>query len=155
MGNGDSTMARSRGAHVGADCGSYPQAASAQAGSQCQSPMGQVGPKRVLGGFSAVVLAGAQGTVAIQTQVPVVMRCITTTELASPFFRVTTIRVGTVDHLVGGTVPGDAFLPIQRCTSLVDGLPLVPGMTLLIGFNNISGGPIVVEFGVDAELMCP
>ena len=52
MGNGDSTMARSRGAHVGADCGSYPQAASAQAGSQCQSPMGQVGPKRVLGGFS-------------------------------------------------------------------------------------------------------
>jgi len=151
MGYGDATMAR--GAHVGQ--GAYSQAAAAQAGSQCQSPMGQVGPKRVLGGFSLAIAPGAAGVVNIQTQVPVVMRCLTTTELASPFHRVTAIFVGTINHLVGGTVPGDSFLPIQRCTSLVDGIPLVPGMTLAINFLNIGGAPLIVEYGVDAELMCP
>jgi hypothetical protein len=153
MGYGDATMAR--GAHVGQG-GAYAQAAAAQSGSQCQSPMGQVGPKRVLGGFNAIaVIPGANGVVNITTQVPVVMRCLTTTELASPFHRVTAIFVGTINHLVGGTVPGDSFLPIQRCTSLVDGIPLVPGMTLAINFLNIGGAPLIVEYGVDAELMCP
>jgi hypothetical protein len=115
-----------------------------------------VGPRRVLGGFNAVaVAAGAAGLVAIVTQVPVVMRCLTTTTLSAPFHRVTAIFVGTINHLVGGTVPGDSFLPIQRCTSLVDGIPLVPGMTLQINFTNIGGAPLIVEYGVDAELMCP
>jgi len=156
MAYGDATRAHV-GAHVGQQnqLGPYAQAAAAQAGSQCQSPAGSVGPKRELGGVSLVIAPGANGVVNVTTQVPVVMRCLTTTELAAPFHRVTAIFVGTINHLVGGTVPGDSFLPIQRCTSLVDGIPLVPGMTLAINFLNIGGGPIVVEYGVDAELMCP
>ena len=158
MAYGDATRAHV-GAHVGQadrNLGPYAQAAAAQSGGHCSAPAATVGPKRVLGGFNAVpVAAGLAGLVAIVTQVPVVMRCLTTTTLAAPFHRVTAIFVGTINHLVGGTVPGDAFLPIQRCTSLVDGIPLVPGMTLQINFTNIGGGPLTVEYGVDAELMCP
>jgi hypothetical protein len=40
-------------------------------------------------------------------------------------------------------------------TSLIDGIPLVPGMTLQINVQNIGGFPLLVDFAVDAELMCP
>lgn len=151
MRTGDATMARS--AHVGQQS-PFAQAAAAQAGAQCASPAGQQGPRRVLGAFANIAV-GATAPVNITTQVPVVMRCISVADPAAPFGRVTSIFVGTINHLVGGTVPLFAFVSIQRCTSLIDGIPLVPGMTLQINVQNIGGFPLLVDFAIDAELMCP
>lgn len=154
---GDFTVAR--GAHVGqqgypSNQSPFAQAAAAQAGAQCASPAGQQGPRRVLGNFTTLAV-GATGPVNITTQVPVIMRCISVNDPAAPFGRVASIFVGTINHLVGGTVPLFAFVSIQRCTSLIDGIPLVPGMTLQINVINIGGFPLLVDFAVDAELMCP
>lgn len=155
MKQGDATAAR---VHVGQqfnpNLSPFGQAAAAQAGGQCNSPAAQQGPRRVLGAF-AVIPVGGNAPINITTQVPVIMRCLSINDPVAFFGRVTAIVLGTINHLVGGTVPLYSFVSLQRCTSLIDGIPLVPGMTLAISVTNLGGAPLSVEFGVDAELMCP
>lgn len=160
MMQGDATSARS--VHVGQqnnpnfnpNMSPFGQAAAAQAGGQCNSPAAQQGPRRVLGAFASIPV-GTTANVNITTQVPVIMRCLSINDPVAFFGRVEGIVLGTINHLVGGTVPLYSFVSLQRCTSLIDGIPLVPGMTLAITVRNLSGFPFTADFGVDAELMCP